>query len=222
MRRLWSEEHKRLLWRQLWVVLAEVQAEFGLVEAAQVDDLRGHQEQIDVDRSLEIEAEIHHDLMAELKCFAEQASLGGGILHLGATSADIEDNADALRMRQSLDLTLRKLGKLLGAFVDQVEAWAEVPVMAYHPPAARRADHIGLPPGPIRSGSVRRLAGSGPGASLGCEARDSKEQLGPGLRSPSCSAWNSLQISKVAFPNGWVCLFSKFPPRFIPASRITR
>lgn len=131
MRRLWSEEHKRLLWRQLWVVLAEVQAEFGLVEAAQVDDLRGHQEQIDVDRSLEIEAEIHHDLMAELKCFAEQASLGGGILHLGATSADIEDNADALRMRQSLDLTLSKLGKLLGAFVDQVEAWAEVPVIAY-------------------------------------------------------------------------------------------
>ena len=59
-------------------------------------------------RALEIEAEIHHDLMAELSTFAEQAPLGGGMLHLGATSMDIEDNADGLRLRQSLDLVLQR------------------------------------------------------------------------------------------------------------------
>lgn len=131
MRHLWSEVYKRLLWRRLWVSLAEVQAEFGLVEKAQIEDLRAHAEQVDVTRSLAIEAEIHHDLMAELKRFAEQAPSGGGILHLGATSADIEDNADALRIRQSLDLNLDKLSALLDAFAQQVETWADVPVMAY-------------------------------------------------------------------------------------------
>ena len=48
-------------------------------------------------RALAIEAELQHDLMAELKTYAEQAPLGGAILHLGATSMDIEDNADVLR-----------------------------------------------------------------------------------------------------------------------------
>src|SRR5512135_3435901 len=106
MRRIWSEVYKRKLWRRLWVTLAEVQAEFGLVKKAQLDDLREHMSQVDMSRAAEIEAEIHHDLMAELKVFAEQCPVGGGILHLGATSMDIEDNADVLRMRASLDLLI--------------------------------------------------------------------------------------------------------------------
>jgi adenylosuccinate lyase len=80
---------------------------------------------------MEIEAEIHHDLMAEIKTFAEQAPLGGTILHLGATSADIEDNADVLRVRQALDLILEKLAELLLLFADQIETWAAAPLMGF-------------------------------------------------------------------------------------------
>src|SRR5205807_3941954 len=86
MRRLWSEESKRRLWRQVWVALAEAQAELGLVTAEQCADLRAHQDQVDIARALTIESEIHHDLMAEVRTFAEQCALGGGIIHLGATS----------------------------------------------------------------------------------------------------------------------------------------
>ena len=64
MRRLWSEEHKRQLWRRVWVALAEAEHEAGLVSAAELDDLRAHQDQVDIARSLEIEAEIGHDKMA--------------------------------------------------------------------------------------------------------------------------------------------------------------
>ena len=131
MRHIWSEVNKRRLWRRLWLALAEVQAEFGLVRNKQVDNLRGHIDAIDIPRALEIEAEIHHDLMAELKLFAEQARLGGGILHLGATTADITDNADVLRLRQSLDLLLAGLRKLLLSFSDQIDTWADMPLMAF-------------------------------------------------------------------------------------------
>jgi len=131
MRLLWSEAHKRRLWRRLWLLLAEVQAEFGLVKAEQLADLRAHAEDVDIPRSLEIEAEIHHDLMAELRCFSEQAPLGGQILHLGATSADIQDNADVLRIRQSLDLVLESLSELLLEFATKIETWAEIPLMAF-------------------------------------------------------------------------------------------
>ena len=131
MRRLWSERNKRLLWRKIWVALAEVQAEYALVTAEQVTDLRVHADEIDISQALEIEVEIQHDLMAELQVFAGQCLTGGGILHLGATSADIEDNADALRLRQSLDLVLESLTALLRLFAQQIEKWAETPIIAF-------------------------------------------------------------------------------------------
>ena len=104
MRALWSQAHKHRLWRRLWVALAEAQAEVGLVSPEQAADLRAHAEQVDVERALEIDDEVQHDLMAGIKAFAEQCPVGGGIIHLGATSTDIEDNTDALRLRQALGL----------------------------------------------------------------------------------------------------------------------
>jgi len=131
MRVVWSEVHKRQWWRRIWLALAEAQAQFGLVTPDQIADLRAHVEQVDLDRALQIEAEIKHDLMAEIKTFAEQCPVGGGIIHLGATSMDIEDNADALRLRESLDLILAQLKTVLGALAAQVVKWADTPTMAF-------------------------------------------------------------------------------------------
>jgi adenylosuccinate lyase len=131
MRQIWSEAHKRRLWRQLWVALAQVQSEYGLVRAEQVEDLRAHVDEVDIARALEIEAEIHHDLMAEVRTYAEQCPLGKGIIHLGATSMDIEDNADALRLRQSLDLILEKLENLLDLLGEKILTYAETPIIAF-------------------------------------------------------------------------------------------
>jgi adenylosuccinate lyase len=131
MRQLWSEQHKRSLWRRIWVALAESQAEFGLVSPEQVSDLRAHASAVDVERAHEIEDEIGHDLMAEVKAFAEQCPVGGGIIHLGATSMDIEDNADALRLRESFDLLLGQLRTLLADLAEQIDARADQACMAY-------------------------------------------------------------------------------------------
>jgi adenylosuccinate lyase len=131
MRHIWSEAHKRQLWRQLWIALAQAQQQVGLVTPAQVDDLRAHATDIDVDRAHQIEAEIHHDLMAEVKTYAEQCPIGGGIIHLGATSMDIEDNTDALRLRESLDLILAQLTALLTELAAQIDRWADTPIIGF-------------------------------------------------------------------------------------------
>jgi adenylosuccinate lyase len=131
MRTLWSEERKRLLWRQIWVALAEAEREAGLVTAEQVEDLRTHQTELDLARSQTIEAEIHHDLMAEVRAYAERCPIGGGIIHLGATSMDIEDNADALRIREALALIQAGVVRLLAALADQIECYADRSAMAY-------------------------------------------------------------------------------------------
>ena len=131
MRGLWSEHHKRLLWRQIWVALAEVQSGYGLVRPEQAANLREHMDEIDLPRALQIEVEIQHDLMAEVRTFAEQAEVGGGIIHFGATSMDVEDNADALRLRESLDLTLEALRGLLRTLCLLIEQYADTPLIAF-------------------------------------------------------------------------------------------
>jgi adenylosuccinate lyase len=128
MRHIWSEVYKRKHWRKLWVTLAEVQAEFGLVTVDQAADLREQMTMVDIPRALTIEAEIHHDLMAELKAFAEQCQVGGH----PAPGCDIhrhEDNTDVLRQRQSLDLLLGELRDVLMVLADQVNTWADLPLI---------------------------------------------------------------------------------------------
>jgi len=131
MRQVWSEAHKRRLWRRVWVALATAQHEVGLVTAAQLADLRTHQDEIDIARAAEIEEEIKHDLMAGVKVFAEQCTVGGAIIHLGATSTDIEDNVDALRIREGLDLLIDALRALLSDLAATIEARADQPCIAF-------------------------------------------------------------------------------------------
>jgi adenylosuccinate lyase len=131
MRQIWSESNKRKTWRKVWVALAKVQSNFGLVTNGQITDLESHINEFDFTRSAEIESEIHHDLMAELKTFAEQCPLGGRILHLGATSMDIEDNADVLRLRDSLALILGELFQVIDDLGHHIEKYADTPLMAF-------------------------------------------------------------------------------------------
>lgn len=131
MRAIWSEVHKRGLWRRVWVALAAAQHRAGLVTAEQLADLQAHEGDVDLARAAEIEAEVHHDKMAELRTFAEQCPVGGPVLHLGATSADIEDNADALRIREALDLLLEYLHVLLSDLADLIEARADQACMGF-------------------------------------------------------------------------------------------
>jgi adenylosuccinate lyase len=172
MRQIWSEQHKRRLWRRIWVALAEAQAELGLVTGEQLEDLRAHADRVDVDRALEIEAVIGHDLMAEVKAFAEQCPVGGGIIHLGATSTDVEDNADVLRVREALDLVLDRLRALLRSLAGRIDAHSDQVCMGYthsnlpsqRPPAIAWPNRPGSPGRPGRAATcARRVAGKARG-----------------------------------------------------------
>jgi adenylosuccinate lyase len=131
MRTVWSEAHKRQIWRRIWVALAAAEHRAGLVTAEQLADLRLHQDDVNLARSAEVEAEVHHDLMSEIRVFAEQCPVGGPIIHLGATSEDVKDNADVLRIRESFDLLLERLCVLLSDLADCIDARADQVCMAF-------------------------------------------------------------------------------------------
>ncbi len=131
LRALFSERLRRRLWRAVWVSLAEAQSAEGLVTQAEVDDLRAHAAAVDIEAAHAIEREIHHDLMAEIRVYASQATRGGGKLHLGATSMDIEDTVETYRLRLGLSWLGASLGELLRAFAQRVRQYADVVCMGF-------------------------------------------------------------------------------------------
>jgi adenylosuccinate lyase len=131
LRDLFSEHKRRTLWRAVWVALAEAQQRAGLVSEAEVADLRAHADDIDLPAALAIEHEIGHDLMAEIRVYAKQATVGGGKIHLGATSMDIEDNVETFRLRSALDRIIAGLDTLLAAFARRIEKHADLICMGY-------------------------------------------------------------------------------------------
>ena len=131
MQGLWGERARRQLWRRVWVAMAEAQHELGLVSAQQVRELQEHERSIDLPRALELEADLRHDLMAELRTFADQCPTAGGILHLGATSLDVEDNADCIRIRDGLELVITRLEHVCRLLCDRVERWADTSQMGF-------------------------------------------------------------------------------------------
>lgn len=129
---IWSQASKRLLWRQVWLALATAQADAGiLADESLLKELRENVKNIDLSRAAEIEKETGHDLMAELRVYAEQSGAAGAIIHLGATSMDIEDNADIVRIRTSLTIIEDKLTDLLVAFCRRIRDTADVATLGF-------------------------------------------------------------------------------------------
>jgi adenylosuccinate lyase len=132
MARLFSAEHRFALWRKLWLALAESEAELGLpISEAQLAALRAAANTIDLARVAEIERQTRHDVVAHLRHYAEVAGEAGGILHLGATSAYITDNADVLMMREGLELLAGRLVATIHGLADFARRHRTVPCLAY-------------------------------------------------------------------------------------------
>lgn len=131
MRRVFSEQHKYELWRSLWVALAQAEHQAGIVTKEELKDLQDHQRDIDIGRILELEKETKHDVVAAIHEFAEKATVGGGKIHLGATSMDIVDNADMMRIQEGLTFIEQQLKRVLERFVVHMEKTADVVCMGY-------------------------------------------------------------------------------------------
>ncbi len=114
MRRIWDEENKLQKLLDVEAALARAHAKVGNIpeESARIVSERASTEWVKLDRVREIEAEIGHDIMAVVKALSEVCGEHGKYVHLGATSNDIIDTANALLIRESLEIVERDLKKL--------------------------------------------------------------------------------------------------------------
>lgn len=132
MQRLFSDRHRIETWRKLWIILAECQKELGLpITSDQIDEMKAHVADIDFENAAAYEKKLRHDVMAHVHAYGDACPLARPIIHLGATSCYVGDNADVLIMRDALLLVRARLvdtARALYAFADQ---YKDLPVLGF-------------------------------------------------------------------------------------------
>src|SRR2546421_3210507 len=133
MLRLFSPRHKFSLWRRLWLELARCERELGLhrITEQAIAAMTAHLEDIDFDRAADWEKRLRHDVMAHVHTFEEAAPAAKGIIHLGATSQYVVDNADLIIMRDAMKLIAHRLANAIDALASFAIKWKDQPTLGY-------------------------------------------------------------------------------------------
>src|SRR3989339_499518 len=131
MRKIFSERHKYELWHKIWIALAEAEHQAGLVSKEELADLKKYEKEIDIEKIFELEKETKHDVVAAIKEYGNKAKIGGGKIHLGATSMDIVDNADMIKIKEAFEIIEKKIVIILKLLTDKVEQYADFPCLGY-------------------------------------------------------------------------------------------
>ena len=132
MLRLFSDDSRYQTWRRLWTALARAQHQLGLpITAEQVAELEAHITDIDYDVAAAREREVRHDVMAHVYAYGKAAPSAAGILHLGATSCYVTDNADLILYRDGLKYLRGQLLAVLANLAAFAEKYAAIPTLGY-------------------------------------------------------------------------------------------
>ena len=132
MAELWSSHRRVSTWRKLWVVLAEVERELGLnIDEDQIAELKANVEPIDFERAAYHEKRLRHDVMAHVHTYGEVAPKARAIIHLGATSCYVTDNADLILIREALHQVRASLVGSIDALARFAEQWSTLPCLGY-------------------------------------------------------------------------------------------
>ena len=132
MLHLFSPDSRFQTWRRLWVALARAQHQLGLpITARQVQELEAHVTDIDYEVAAAREREVRHDVMAHVYAYGKAAPSAAGILHLGATSCYVTDNADLILYRDGLRYLRGQLLSVLADLATFARRYAAVPTLGY-------------------------------------------------------------------------------------------
>src|SRR4051812_8398608 len=133
MQRLFSPQHKFSLWRRLWLELARAERELGITRITPdaLSQMEKAIDQIDFKKAADWEKRLRHDVMAHVHTFEEAAPAAKGIIHLGATSQYVVDNADLIIMRDAMRLLASRLANAIDALAAFAVRWKDLPTLGY-------------------------------------------------------------------------------------------
>ena len=130
---IFSDEYKFLTWRKLWVVLAETQKELGLdiITKKDIDLLKREQNNLNENKIKEYEYQFKHDVMANIHAYGDLVGDAKKIIHLGATSAFVQDNTDLIQYKEALKIIKEKGMLLLSELANFALEYKDLPTLGY-------------------------------------------------------------------------------------------
>ena len=132
MLELFSADTRYRTWRKLWISLAKAESKLGLpITEEQIIDLEEHKDDIDYELVKAREKEVRHDVMAHVYAYGKEAPSAAGIIHLGATSCYVTDNADLVIFRDALEYIRKELLEVISNLVDFALQYKAVPTLGY-------------------------------------------------------------------------------------------
>ena len=132
MLHLFSPDMRFQTWRRLWVELARAEHDLGLpITAEQVAELEAHVTDIDYAAAEQREKEVRHDVMAHVYAYGLAAPSAAGIIHLGATSCYVTDNADLILYRDGLRYLRGQILSVLMNLAAFARQYAATPTLGY-------------------------------------------------------------------------------------------
>lgn len=132
MLKLFSQDTRYSTWRRLWISLAKAQMKLELpVSQQQVEELEAHIEDIDYECVRKREKEVRHDVMAHIYAYSKVAPSAAGVIHLGATSCYVTDNADLIIYRDGLRYIRGELLKVIANLADFAMKYKDLPTLGY-------------------------------------------------------------------------------------------
>ncbi|NLX06443.1 MAG: adenylosuccinate lyase [Phycisphaerae bacterium] len=132
MVRLFSDQRKFSTWRRLWLALAEAEKQLGLdIPQTALDQMAKHLDDIDFDAVREYEKKTRHDVMANIHAFGDRAPAAKGIIHLGATSCFVGDNAELIIMREAGRMICRYLANIVDRLGKFAAAHRNLPTLGF-------------------------------------------------------------------------------------------
>jgi adenylosuccinate lyase len=132
MSALWSDQRKFSTWRRIWLCLAEVEQELGLaISDVQLAELRAHLDDIDFAAANAYERKFRHDVMAHVHAYGDVCPAARPIIHLGATSCSITDNADLLILREALGVVAQRLAAVIDRLGTFANNYRDLPCLGF-------------------------------------------------------------------------------------------
>ncbi|KMT23042.1 adenylosuccinate lyase [Clostridium cylindrosporum] len=129
---LFSEEYKIKNWRKLWVALAEVEKELGLnISESQINELKANIDNIDFELAKKKEKETRHDVMSHVYAYGAVCNEAKGIIHLGATSCYVGDNAEVIAMKEAMLLVRKKLIQVIKNLSNFALKYKSLPTLGF-------------------------------------------------------------------------------------------
>jgi len=132
MQILFSPDTRFRTWRLLWIALAEAEMELGLpITQEQIDEMKQFQNDINYEYAEKVEKEVRHDVMAHVHAYGAQCQKAKGIIHLGATSCFVTDNADIIIYSKALKLIRNKVINVIRKLSDFAWKYKDLPTLGF-------------------------------------------------------------------------------------------